>query len=824
MSRAPLPIDVVLPELRSALRAASTVILQAPPGAGKSTGVPLALLAEPWMQGKTLVMLEPRRVAARAVAQRMASLLGEAVGRTVGFRTRLATQVSGVTRIEVVTEGILLRRLHHDPALGGIAAVLFDECHERSLLGDLSLTLTLDARQHLAPDLKLLLMSATLDSSALTRLLPEAVVVSAAGRSFPVVSHYVGSGLPLSPRDLVPRMVQVIHRVLHDETGDVLVFLPGAGAIRQVQQRLVESNLDHSIQITPLYGELSAAQQDAALAPTPAGQRKLVLATNLAETSLTIPGVRVVIDSGLVKRAIFDPLSGMSRLETGRISRAAAEQRQGRAGRLAPGVCYRLWSEGAQASLSAFTPPEILSADLSPLALELAQWGVRDAQELSWLDPPPAAMLDSARDLLRRLNALDEESRITAHGRHMAQLSVHPRLAHMLLRAQQWGDAALAIQLAVLLSEREVSKGERQFDIALYVLQLQQHTPPRLQKLLTSLEKQLAKITVTKRHSDAVTATTDVGVLLALAFPDRIARRREGAAPRYVLANGRGAYFVHPNSLSQQGWLVAVELDDQAREASILLAAAVTRTALETAFADDLTTQEHIRWDRQTQAVLAIRQRSLHGLVLEERVIQDADAEQLQAAMLQGVFEMGPAALPWTDNALMLQARSEFVRRANTDTTTIWPDLSNAALSATLAQWLPPWLIGITRRDHLQRLDLNTILLAQLTPAQQRQLTQLAPAHLTLPNGRTATIDYRNPSGPTVAVRLQDAFGLATSPRIGAGHVPLTFALLSPARRPVQITRDLAGFWRGSYHAVRKEMRSRYPKHHWPEDPAHPQK
>ncbi len=833
-----LPIDAVLPALRQALATHTSAVLQAPPGAGKSTVVPLALLGEPWLAGKRLLMLEPRRLAARAVAQRMAQTLGESVGRTVGYRMRQDTRVSAATRIEVLTEGVLTRMLQNDPGLEGVGAVIFDEFHERSLQADLGLALTLDARVNLAPQLRVLVMSATLDGAAVARLLDDAPVIAAAGRMFPVATRYAGRGLPLLPaagtggprqHDSPERLaVQLTQRALREEHGDILVFLPGAREIRRVQAALAAGA---GVSVLPLYGDLTAAQQDAALAPL-SGARKVVLATNIAETSLTIPGVRVVVDCGLVRRARFDPVTGMSRLATERISRASADQRQGRAGRLQAGVCYRAWSEGAQPTLAAFTPPEILDADLAPLALELATWGARDAHQLRWLDAPPPAMLASARDLLSRLGALGAHGTITAHGRQIAAVAVHPRLAHMLLRARELGELRLAAELAALLSERDLLRGgagARDADVRarLEILRGAQ-TPGGLDRGALQRSRRMAGELVRQLDAAAPAAGADgnAGVLLAFAYPDRIGRRREAGEGRFTLANGRGAQFAEPQGLARQELIVAVDLDDRERDARILLAAALGRRELLEHFADHIRSRELVEWNSREQAVIARRRVMLDAIVLEDKPLVPVPADAAREALLTGVRELGIAALPWERGARDLQARIEFVRTAmgdaaaaRADAGVAWPAVSDAALEQTLPAWLAPWLDGMTRREHLARVPLTEALLALLTWEQRRALDEWAPTHLGMPSGSRARVDYLDPGAPAVAVRLQEVFGLATTPRLGSGRVPVTFKLLSPAQRPVQVTRDLASFWRGAYAEVRKDLRGRYPRHYWPEDP-----
>ncbi|MGC8517987.1 MAG: ATP-dependent helicase HrpB [Steroidobacteraceae bacterium] len=821
-----MPIDAALPALRAELAAHGAVVLTAPPGAGKSTVVPLVLLGEPWAQGKRLLMLEPRRLAARAVAERMASTLGESVGRTVGYRMRRDTRVSKDTRLEVLTEGVLVRMLQSDPALEGVAAVLFDEFHERSLQADLALALALDARETLGAPVKFLIMSATLEVQSVAQLLGGAPVVRAAGRSFPVETRYAGTGAPPLPEALArgtaspeQSIARLVVRALGETHGDLLVFLPGAREIRRVTELLQREGVE--ARILPLYGDLSAGAQDAALTPL-AGVRRVVLATNIAETSLTIEGVRVVVDSGLVRRLRFDPNTGMSRLELERISRASAEQRQGRAGRLEAGVCYRLWSEAAHRSLAPFTPAEILEADLAALALELAQWGARDANALSWLDPPPAAVLQSARDLLARLGALDALGRLTEHGRAMARLAVHPRLAHMLLCARELGAVALASDLAALLAERDlVRSGGRDADIRTRLEILRGEAPlGQTDRAALMAVRAQAREFIRQLGGAALAGpyAQSAGVLLALAFPDRIGVLRAGGEGRFMLANGRGAHFAEAQSLARQPLIVAVHLDDRERDARILLAAPLEREALEAVIPGALQWRETVEWNRREQAVVARRELRLDQVLLETHPLAAVPAERAREALLTGVRDLGIGVLPWERETRELQARVALVRGLGGPYTE-WPDLADAALAESLEDWLGPWLEGVTRREHLSRLPLAEALRARLGWQRLRELDALAPTHLTVPSGSQIRIDYLDESAPVVAVRLQEVFGLAETPRLVGERVPVTFKLLSPAHRPVQVTRDLGSFWRRGYAEVRKDLRGRYPKHHWPEDP-----
>ncbi len=828
-----LPIEAVIAQLLDVLATAPRVVLQAPPGAGKSTVVPLVLLDCDWLAGRRIIMLEPRRLAARAVAARMARTLGEEVGRRVGHRMRMDTRVSRDTRIEVVIEGVLTRMLQQDAALEGVGLVIFDEFHERSLQADLGLALALDAQANLAPDLKLLVMSATLDAQGIAAKLGDAPVVQSAGRTWPVETRYAATSAPLlsaaaSGNDTVEALTtRIVRRALGEEPGDVLVFLPGAREIRRVQSQLENGALPPGTRVLPLYGELRPEEQDAALAPAAAGARKVVLATNIAETSLTIEGIRIVVDSGLERRAVFDPVTGMGRLDTARISRASADQRQGRAGRLEQGVCYRAWSEGAQRSLAPFSAPEILQTDLTGLALELAAWGTLDAGTLTWLDPPPAATLAGARDLLRRLDAVDDRGRVTDHGREMARLPLHPRLAHMLVAARQLHCVPLAADLAALLSERDLLRaagGGADADLRSRLALLHGESEPAgMDRGALQRARRLARDLL--RQSPAAATAEPLpgmaGVLLAFAYPDRIARKRPGDDNRFVMANGRGAQFAQPQTLSQREFIVAIDADDRDRDARITLAAPLSRQDLEEYFSSHLRIMDEVRWDDREQGVVARRVTRLFELEIDERPLRDVAPETAGAAMLDGVAKLGLAALPWNPDSRDLQARMEFVRaHAPAALMAQWPAVDDISLSAGLQAWLTPWLGGVTRAAHLSRLSMSQILMGLLSRAQQLQLAELAPTHFEAPTGSRIRIDYRDELAPVVAVRLQEVFGMLESPRLAAGRVPVTFKLLSPAQRPVQITRDLATFWQGSYADVRKDMRGRYPRHYWPEDPA----
>jgi ATP-dependent helicase HrpB len=816
-----LPIDKLLPELRQTLVQHRNAVLQAAPGAGKTTRVPLALLDAPWLENRKIIMLEPRRLATRAAARYMASLLGERVGETVGYRVRLENTVGPATRIEVVTEGILARMLQRDPSLETVGLVIFDEFHERSLVGDLGLALCLDSQSALCEELRLLVMSATLDGDAVAQLLGDAPVLTSAGRSFPVTHQYrpLQAHFARERRAFCQQIAQQVQAALREEAGSILVFLPGAGEIRQLESLLQAAQLDDTIMLAPLYGQLSARAQDAAIRPAAAGRRKVVLATAIAETSLTIEGIRVVIDAGLMRQLRFDPNTGLSQLVTVPVSQASAEQRCGRAGRLQAGVCYRLWAQ--HQPLLAQTTAEILQADLTPLVLELAQWGVSDVTQLCWLDEPPAAHLSQATVLLQQLGALDAVARITRHGRDMLQFGTHPRLAHMIINGQSLGVGALACELAALLGERDplaTARG-RDTDITLRIELLRNISKApvasagllrQIHATATQWQRQLRCASFPADQSDLSMA----GVLLAFAYPDRVARRRPGGDKRFIMSNGRGARFVEAEPLAAEDMIVAAHLDG-AREARIHLAARVQSERLREFHADLLTEVTQLGWNDREQCVQARRQVRIGEVVLDDQPWNEADPQAVAQALLAGIRKQGLTALPWNAAARELQARLCFMQRMAPQS---WPDVSDTMLMATLETWLLPWITGMSRLVHLKRLDLQAALKAQIDWSQQRQLDEQAPTHLVVPSGSRVRLDYSQAT-PVLAVRLQELFGLTDTPCIAGGHVPVLLHLLSPARRPVQITQELAAFWQGSYHDVRKELKGRYPKHYWPDDP-----
>ncbi|WP_220812001.1 ATP-dependent helicase HrpB [Pseudomonas paralcaligenes] len=823
-----LPIDEALPALRAALAERHEAVLEAPPGAGKTTRVPLALLDEPWLAGQRILMLEPRRLAARAAAERLASELGEQVGETVGYRIRLDSKVGPDTRIEVVTEGILARRLQDDPALDGVGLVIFDEFHERSLDADLALALTLNGRELLRdePPLKVLLMSATLEGERLSALLGDAPVVSSQGRMHPVETRW---GAPSQPGERIePRVVQTVLQALADEPGSLLVFLPGQAEIRRVHEQLEESlGSRPDILLCPLHGELELNAQRAAIEPAPGGRRKVVLATNIAETSLTIDGVRVVVDAGLARVPRFDPASGMTRLDTQRISRASATQRAGRAGRLEPGVCYRLWSQSQHEQLAAYGAAEILQADLAGLALQLARWGVRPG-ELAWLDEPPAAAFAQGRDLLARLGALDERGALSTHGQAMAELPAHPRIAHLLMRGQALGLGALAADLAALLGERDILRGGGADLHGRMALLSGEERGQRGARGGVQRARQLARQFRGYLRGKASEAVADpehprwLGALLAFAYPDRVARQRGKGGGDYRLANGRAALFAEPDALMKHEWLVIADLGSRQgqRDERIYLAADLDPALFDSVLAEQVALREELEWDEREGVLRAERQRRVGELVLSREPLVDLDEGARGRALLGMVRRKGLELLTWTPELRQWQARVALLRRLDLERQgdSEWPDLSDAALLASLEDWLLPYLGKVSRLSHFASLDLPGILAGRLPWPLPQRLDELAPRHLQVPSGSRIAIDYAE-HPPVLAVRLQELFGLAETPRIAGGRQGVLLHLLSPARRPVQVTQDLASFWANTYAEVKKDLKGRYPKHYWPDDP-----
>ncbi|QLH69741.1 ATP-dependent helicase HrpB [Rhodopseudomonas palustris] len=805
----PLPIDNALDDLTGALEASNTAVLVAPPGAGKTTRVPLALLDAPWLRNQKIIVLEPRRIAARASAERMAKTLGEKAGETVGYRVRFGSKVSRATRIEVVTEGIFTRQILDDPELTGVGAVLFDEFHERSLDADLGLALARDAQQGLREDLRILVMSATIDGARVARLLGDAPVVESLGRAFPVETRYLGRR---SDAPLERQMAESIAQALRAETGSVLAFLPGAAEIRRTETMLRERVQDPGVEIVPLFGALDAAVQDRAIQPAPKGRRKVVLATSIAETSLTIEGVRIVVDCGLSRVPRYEPDLGLTRLETVRASRAAVDQRRGRAGRIEPGVCYRLWDEPQTASLPAYTQPEILSADLSSLLLDLAQWGVADPSSLAFLDPPPQPALKEARELLGELGALDPDGRITDEGRSLRAMALPPRLARMIVDAARHDCAKDAAEVAAILTERGLGGDSADLDH-----RRDQFRRDRSQR--ASSARQMAQRWAAQAASSSPSpqdaGELSSGVLLAFAFPDRVAKNRGNGS--FTLANGRGAAVEQTSALARAPYLAVGELTGSAAQGRILLAAPITLSEIELHFGDQITDADEVSFDRSAMALRARRRRALHAITLSEAPLALTPSEQTARVLAEGLVVAGLDRLPWSKQLQQWRGRVMFLRKAEGDP---WPDLSDAALADSRENWLVPTLFDKTGLKDFSASDLSDALMNLLPWELRARLDREAPTHFEAPTGSKLPIDYEAEQGPTIAVRLQELFGLTTHPSVAGGAVPLVLELLSPAHRPVQVTRDLPGFWRGSYAGVRADLRGRYPRHPWPEDPA----
>jgi ATP-dependent helicase HrpB len=832
----PLPIDAVLDDLARTLVGNNAAVLVAPPGAGKTTRVPLALLDAPWVKGKKIIVLEPRRIAARASAERMAHTLGEKVGETVGYRVRFGSKISRATRIEVVTEGIFSRQILDDPELAGVAAVLFDEFHERSLDADLGLALARDAQTGLREDLRLLVMSATLDGARVAELLGEAPVVASEGRAFPVETRYLGRK---ADAPIERQMADAIANALRADPGSVLAFLPGAAEIRRTQNLLTERIHDASIEIVALFGALDAAVQDRAIAPPPKGHRKVVLATSIAETSLTIEGVRIVVDSGLARVPRYEPDIGLTRLETVRASRAAVDQRRGRAGRTEPGVCYRLWDEPQTASLAAYTQPEILSADLSSLVLDLAQWGVSDPSSLAFLDPPPAPALKEARELLGELGALDSDGRITTEGKSLRALALPPRLARMIVDSHRLGAGRIAADIAAVLTERGLGGDHADLDVRLdafrrdrsqraeaarnqaqrWASQVASSSPSALVGAEASEARSRGRGDENGKARAAGHELPSTGVMLALAFPDRVAKNRGNGS--FVLANGRGAALEQTTALSRAPYIAVAELVGTAMQGRILLAAPITQVEIEAHFADHIETVDEISFDRAAMALRARRKRTLHAITLSETPLALTPSAETARILADGLTASGLDQLPWSKPVKQWRDRVMFLRAAESPgSENPWPDLSDNALAAEREAWLVPALLDKTSLKAFSAGDLSEALQARLPWALRSRLDREAPTHFEAPTGTQLAIDYEAEQGPTIAVRLQELFGLTSHPSIARGAIPLVLELLSPAHRPVQVTRDLPGFWRGSYAGVRSDLRGRYPRHPWPEDPA----
>jgi ATP-dependent helicase HrpB len=818
---ASLPIDAILPDIATALAQSGRVVIEAPPGAGKTTRVATSLLSAAWLGYQRIVMLEPRRIAARAAARRMAAERGESVGETVGFRVRGETRVGPGTRVEVVTEGVLTRMLQDDLELSGVGMVIFDEFHERSLIADTGLALLLGGTCLLRDDLRIAVMSATLDGAAVSRVLNDCPVVRSAGRSFPVDTRW---DAPLAGSRIEAHVARVVRDILRNEAGSLLVFLPGVGEIRRIADSLGDS-LPNDVDLLPLHGTLSATEQDAAIEPSPSGRRKVVLTTNVAETSVTIEGITVVIDAGLERVPRFSPRTGMTRLETVRIGRHSADQRRGRAGRTAPGICIRCWSMGEDAALLSGSRPEILDADLSPLALDLSIAGFASPDELPWLDPPPIAAFTVARQLLRSLGALDADGRVTEHGKAMSRLGMPPRLSHLLLMARIKGAASLAraVMLVALLEDRDVMRGEGGPPPADIRLRLDALEHPRRADGHGTIDRNgLARVRervntilqlMGRPEVDPVNAE-DAGTILLAGWPERLAQRREGAG-RFLLRNGRGATLPLSDPLANSEWLVVIAIDDVGREGRIQLAAPVDADTVSSLVTTEGVNGEVVSWDSNTRKVIARRQQRLGAIVLADHQLSNPSPELVQQAMIAGIRGEGIGSFPWPVTAQRYRQRLQFCHHHDPT----WPDVSDAVLNEKLETWLQPHLGGARSWTDIADDRLVIGLRSLISWEQQRQLDQLAPDRWKVPSGSAWPLDYADPDAPVLAVRLQEVFGMLETPRLMTGSVPVVMHLLSPARRPVQVTRDLASFWRTGYFDVRKDLKARYPKHAWPDDP-----
>ena len=806
------PVDEVVPELLRAFQQSNTIILSAPPGAGKTTRIPLALLDGGILSNGKMLMLEPRRLAARRSAEFMSAQLKEKTGKTVGYRIRGESKCNDTTRIEILTEGILTRMISRNPDLPGVSMIVFDEFHERSIHADLGLALSLDVQKHLRADLRILIMSATLDAVHIADKLGGIPFIASKGRLFPIQTRYSKF---VSEQPLEFRVTEAVRRALDSDEGDILVFLPGWREIQRSERALSDRRLGDEVIIHILHGEASYASQAAALAPAPQGKRKVILSTNVAETSLTIEGVRVVIDSGLVRVARFEPRRGMSGLMTVPVSKASADQRRGRAGRLGPGVCYRLWTEMDHERLPDFNQPEIKSADLAPLALDLAQWGSPNGESLTFLDPPPPANLQQARILLHELDAIDEHGRLTENGRAMAEFPVHPRFAHMILRSKAIGLGGLACELAALLEERDLFAGQKDADVDLTARWVEFHrgngnVHDRIENQSRRL-KEIASVNQSARDS------SKIGLLLGFAYPDRIAKRREREGNAYLLSSGTTAVLPSGSTMSRNEFIAIAEADNVGSTVRIFICAPIAKQELENSFREKIVREESIAWNSAEQRVDAKWVERIGSLVLAEKPVVKGD-ERIAAAMVTGIRELGLQVLPWDRDSKSLCQRSEWIRK-NGLVENDWPNLTEQWLLDHLENWLLPFLSGIQQRSQLSRLDLQMILKSLFSHPQLRELEILAPARLKLPSGSLAAIDYSSGEKAVLAVRLQELFGQTDTPRVGRGKVPLLVHLLSPAKRPLAVTQDLGSFWRNVYPDIRKQLRAKYPKHVWPENP-----
>ncbi len=824
-----LPVAEILPDLKKVLAKNKIAVLSASAGAGKTTLVPPALLDEPWLKGRKIIMLEPRRLAAYAAAARMASNLGETAGKTVGYRTRLDTRTGPDTRIEVVTEGILTRMLQHDPGLIEAGAVIFDEFHERSIHADLGLALCMDSQETLRPDLRIIVMSATIDTNAISALLDNAPVIISEGRTWPVETRYLplpASKGKVADHDVERHVALSVRKVLAEVSGSILVFLPGAPEIRRVERFLGKTGLSDDVIVAPLYSMLTPDEQKSAIMPAPAGMRKVVLATSIAETSLTIEGINIVIDSGYSRVPRFHKGSGMTWLETVRVSRASADQRRGRAGRTGPGICFRLWDERSDSLLKPENDPEILNADLIPLVLELLQWGIKSPSELKWMDAPDESAFRQAAGLLAELDAVDERGRITATGKVMNSLGTHPRLAHMIVMGKSLGLGGLACEIAAILGERDFLEKNpcfRQSDMRLRLDALHLVAKPdneyspgvsvlkRINKAADLLKKQV-KLPDTGPAKDV----DMTGVLLGFAYPDRIAQRRHGKSPRFILSGGKGAWLNDSDSLACEEFITAASLDGDKQEAAIFLAAPIKRKELLEHFSSHIKTESICVWNDDIKGVVSFIRECLGSIIISEKQMDKPDSSLMEMAFISGIRKNRLGILPWKNESIQLRARLSFM--AGTDDEEEWPDVSDKALLEGLGNWLMPHLAGISRISQISESHIIRALTSILSWHQQKKLNSLAPTHVRVPSGSLIKLDYNNGDVPVLAVKLQEMFGCRSTPLV-ANNIPVILHLLSPAGRPVQVTRDIMGFWTGAYNDVRKDLKGRYPKHPWPDNP-----
>ena len=828
-----LPIHKHIPDIIKALETSRCAVIQAPPGAGKTTRVPLALLEEPWLANKKIILLEPRRLAAMSCAAHMADLLKERVGQAIGYQIRLDRKIGPDTRIEVITEGIFTRKIQNDPCLEDVGIVIFDEFHERNIHSDLGLALCLESFEALRDDLRILVMSATMDVRAVSNLMDNAPVIVSKGKSFPVETIFV------TPLDRNNRPVpvetacgSVVRRALSETIGDILVFLPGVKEIKRLYS-ILEKDLDSGIHIFPLYGNLSRKDQARAFRPSSPGQRKIVIATSIAETSITIEGVSVVIDAGLMRVPRFSPQTGMTLLSTVPVSKASADQRRGRAGRTKPGKCYRLWSEYDQRLLKSYTKPEILSVDLTGVALELAAWGVSDPGQLKWLDPPDEKSFEQAENLLKTLGALDGQGHITSHGKKMSSAGLHPRLAHMVIRGNEKGQGFLACRIAAFLNERDFIRFDQNIpdpDIRLRleiiealitgkkIWQKEFRINKGIIHRIIESEKKIAKDFGIK---PAKTDIEKAGTLLAYAYPDRIAKKRDNQHNRFLMASGKGAFFSRTNSVSLNEYIVAVHLDGNMQNAKIFIAVPYSKQEFEQDFCDSFKTVQTVLWDKKKGMVRAKEEIIFKNLVVQQRAISDIDPDIACDILIKEIQRTGLAWLPWTKRLKSLKERAVFLK--NTGGFPDLPDLSDKAIEEELAIWLKPFLTGVFSLKQLERIDLESAFLSLLTWEDRQTIEKMAPTHIKVPSGSKKPLKYSNENGlfdsPVLEVRLQEMFGLTSTPKIAGKSIPVTVHLLSPAGRPVQITRDLENFWKNTYKDVKKDLMGRYPKHFWPDDP-----